>query len=715
MGEPSTESPTVSVVVPTKDRPELLARCMQRVLVACDATGEPCEVVVVDDGSTPAVGHFEDPRVRVVRTSGVGPSRARNLGVSWARADVVAFTDDDVEVDRDWLTAAIRVLRAHPAIAGVTGRTDAPPFDPLYEHGVFDHDGGSFLTCNVAYRTAALRAVGGFDRQFPHAAHEDRDLAWRIRDEVGEVRFVPELHVVHPGRPFTTRQWDRRGRLVVDDWLLLRRFPAAKVSRLPVRVAPLASMVQRWRSIAVSDGGVDRSPRRAMRWARLAAGQLAVGAWVTATQWRHHKDRAVAPTPGIEWPGLRLAYVGPVPIPSSGGAPGVAGMLLAELARRGASVDCYVATSRETESTAEIAGVPGIQLVESATSFGYERWYSRHRFTKMATSQASTALARRRLAGTLAARHRAVPYDVIYQFSGIESFGIPTRRNGLAPVVLHPSVHAAGELRSMREERAMAERLEGSRRPAAVRAWLAIRVLRQRTDARRADRVLAISAAFRAALIADYGLAPDRVAVVPNCIDLDQFTVHPPNDHAPRAVVSVGRLTVRKGLEDVVALSHALSDLQGRVEVLVVGGPSLWSDYSGLLDELEPGIGRALGRVERGEVAALLSDAVCVVQLSRYEPFGLTVAEALASGVPVVVTPAVGAAEGLPDDVARVVAPGDVEAASAAVRALLALEPDERAFLAARCRAEAVARFAPGVVADALEAELRVAVQAKVS
>ncbi|HLK46167.1 MAG TPA: glycosyltransferase family A protein, partial [Acidimicrobiales bacterium] len=166
MAERAT-SPDVTVVIPTKDRPGLLATCLARVLAACDATGRACEVVVVDDASTPPVGPLDDPRVSVVRTAGVGPSRARNLGIARATAPIVAFTDDDVEVDERWLAAALEVLDAEPTVAGVTGRTDAPPFDPLYEHGVFDHDGGSFLTCNVAYRTSALRAVGGFDRQFP--------------------------------------------------------------------------------------------------------------------------------------------------------------------------------------------------------------------------------------------------------------------------------------------------------------------------------------------------------------------------------------------------------------------------------------------------------------------------------------------------------------------------------------------------------------------
>jgi glycosyltransferase involved in cell wall biosynthesis/GT2 family glycosyltransferase len=703
----------VSVVVPTRDRPTELARCLEGVLAACDATGVPCEVVVVDDGSVVAVAVPVDARVRVVRTDGVGPSRARNRGIEAASAPVVAFTDDDVEVDGRWLVEALATLDAHPGAAGVTGRTDAPPFDPLYEHAVFDHDGGSFLTCNVAYRAEALRAVGGFDRLFPHAAHEDRDLAWRVRDAVGEVRFDEQMRAVHPGRSFRARDWDRRGWLVVDDWLLLRRFPAAKASRLPVRLAPLASMLRRWWRVARADTGVRGSPRRAARWARLASGQLLTATWVVATQWRHHRDRPTAPAPGLARPGLRVAYVGPVPGPSAGGAPGVAGLLLRELAARGATVDCYVAVSRETTDDGALGALDGIELVTARSRFGFERWYSRHRLTKMASHQLATALARRRLAGTLRARHRAVPYDVVYQFSNLESFGVPARRRALPPVVVHPSVHAAGELRWLRAERILTEGLEGSLQPLAVRAWLAVRARRQRRDARRADRVLALSGAFRRDLVADCGVDPDRVAIVPNCVDLERFA--PDGAPAvPARVASVGRLTVRKGLEDVVALSKSLRDLAGEVEVDVVGAPSLWSDYSALLAELEPAVGRALGHLDRDAVARLVASSRCLLQLSRYEPFGLTVAEALACGVPVVVTPAVGAAEGLPADVARVVEPDDVAALDAAVRELLALEADERAFLAARCRAEAQ-RFDPATVADALERELWIAAQSKVA
>lgn len=82
------DTPTVSVVIPTRDRPELLARALASIPVGH-------EVVVVDDGSTVPVV-VDDPRARVVRreTSG-GAAAARNAGIVASSGDWVGFCDDD--------------------------------------------------------------------------------------------------------------------------------------------------------------------------------------------------------------------------------------------------------------------------------------------------------------------------------------------------------------------------------------------------------------------------------------------------------------------------------------------------------------------------------------------------------------------------------------------------------------------------------------------
>src|SRR5689334_7474886 len=91
--------PEVTVVIPTRDRAELLPRAVDSVLAQ---EGAAWELVLVDDGSTdatPAVfeRYAQDPRVRVLRLDPGGVSRARNRGVALGSAPWVAFLDSDDE------------------------------------------------------------------------------------------------------------------------------------------------------------------------------------------------------------------------------------------------------------------------------------------------------------------------------------------------------------------------------------------------------------------------------------------------------------------------------------------------------------------------------------------------------------------------------------------------------------------------------------------
>lgn len=90
-------TPSISVVIPTYNRPRALARALESV---ANQTTPADEIIVVDDGSTPVVdptSFVETPvAVTIVRNeSSIGAAGARNLGVAAARSDFIAFLDDD--------------------------------------------------------------------------------------------------------------------------------------------------------------------------------------------------------------------------------------------------------------------------------------------------------------------------------------------------------------------------------------------------------------------------------------------------------------------------------------------------------------------------------------------------------------------------------------------------------------------------------------------
>lgn len=688
--------PRISVVIASRDRLPLLVAALEALSAQVRELSQECEIVVVDDGSIEAYDARALGAVTLVRGRGEGPAMARNRGVAVARGDIIFFTDDDAVVQAGWLNAGVAFLESHDDYAGVSGDTSSPTFNALYEHSVSDHVGGSFLTCNVAYRREALERVGGFDRRFAHA-HEDRDVAWRIEASVGPVGFEPTMRVVHPGRPFSVRSAWRRAFFIYDDWLLFHRYPDRRVAGASIRWTPLRNTVRTWLNVA-SQRQVWRRPRELVRWLTVAGGLVAVCAALTTFRWSAMAKRDTTVLGGLSHSLSRIAYVGPSPHPQAPGAPGVAGLLLDQLLNRGYSIDCYVAASVEDDDPRGLGEREGLTYIIGHSSFSFGRWYSRHRLSKMVSLQLFAGINRRRLSRRLAAEHEASPYDFVYQFSTFESVGVPRRKN--LPVIIHPSVHAAGERRWLLRESSADLSNDGAARRRFVALWLTVRALRQGIDARRATGIVALAEPFADEIVADYSVPRTRIRIVGNCIDVDSLICSEPRS---RDVVVVGRIAVRKGLEDVVALSHRLGVVEPALRLRVIGAPSLWSDYSRALDSVERAVTTVEGGRSRDQVFDDIGGALALLQLSRYEPFGLTVAESLALGVPVIVTPAVGAAVHVANDVKIVVQPGDIDALLAAVRSLSELRDDERTLLAHRCRHEAERLFRPAVVADQLE------------
>jgi histidinol-phosphate phosphatase family protein len=244
----------VSIVVPTIGRPTLDA--LLDALAAAPGA-RPAELVLVDDrpaGEPLSLDRPGLPPVRVVRTGGGGPARARNLGWRTARSEWIAFLDDDVVPDADWYERlAEDIAGLDPDVAGSQGRVRVPlpehrrPTD--WERGTAGLATSSWITADLVYRRAALSAVGGFDERFPRAFREDSDLALRVM-ATGARLVRGQRRITHPVRP-TDRWVSVRVQAGNADDVLMRRLHGrdwrtradAPLGRLPRHLAVTAAGV----------------------------------------------------------------------------------------------------------------------------------------------------------------------------------------------------------------------------------------------------------------------------------------------------------------------------------------------------------------------------------------------------------------------------------------------------------------------------------------
>ena len=282
------DSPRVSVIVPVRNRRDLLRRTLDAL---ARQTLTDHEVVVVDDGSTDGSG--DEARadaangrpVRLLEGGGGGAVAARAAGVAAARAPVLAFTDSDCEPEPDWLAAGIAAIDAGADV--VQGLTrPARRARPLERTVWSTFDDGLFATCNVFYRRDAFDRAGGFD----HAAGErlgfrpgsrlrdlgfgeDTLLGWRVR-RAGRAAFAPDAVVHHHVFGVDLGDTIRR------TWTV-GAFPALfrEVPELDELLGP-QFREQRWYRAPLY-GAVASLAAGRPRWAAAAT-----GAWVAA-RWSH--------------------------------------------------------------------------------------------------------------------------------------------------------------------------------------------------------------------------------------------------------------------------------------------------------------------------------------------------------------------------------------------------------------------------------------------
>jgi glycosyltransferase involved in cell wall biosynthesis len=305
----------VSVVVPTRNRSDLLAVTLRSVLRQRDVD---LDVVVVDEASTDdtagMLAALGDSRVRSIRhQTPQGVSTARNHGVAEARGEWVAFTDDDdlwapdklarqlqaaEATGRDWVYAgSVNITDGFRIVHGV------PPLSPEEVAAALPHynavpGGGS----NVVVRRDTLQRVGPFDVRLLNT--EDWEM-WIRLAQAGPPAWVRSPLVarrVHPSNSSLDIAEVVRGTRLIEqlhgttaDWGRLRRWLAESSLRTGRRRAALGQMALAALHGQAGNVALDLATILRRRVARRSSGQhpeASDSAWTAeAAEWLHELER----------------------------------------------------------------------------------------------------------------------------------------------------------------------------------------------------------------------------------------------------------------------------------------------------------------------------------------------------------------------------------------------------------------------------------------
>jgi glycosyltransferase involved in cell wall biosynthesis len=221
-------APFVSVIVPTRNRPDLVQRCLDSLL---GLHYPNYEIIIVDnapkDEATAELikqAYADKPQVRYVREDRPGVARARNLGMQVAQGTLLAYVDDDVTIDPYLLAELARGFGSIENVTCVTGNIlplelETPAqfllegyggyskgfarkiFD-LVEHRpadlpLYPYMPGRFgAGANMAFKAAYLRSVGGFDTRFEFGS--DVEALFQVVARGYRLVYEPAALVRHP-------------------------------------------------------------------------------------------------------------------------------------------------------------------------------------------------------------------------------------------------------------------------------------------------------------------------------------------------------------------------------------------------------------------------------------------------------------------------------------------------------------------------------------
>lgn len=235
LAEPSHDYPFVSVMLATVNNHDV---CLETLRHLHNLEYPNFEILLIENTPAPTdlASRIEKelppmPNLRVLHQPRPGLSAARNLGIAEAKGEIIAFTDDDVVVSSQWLSALVGGFEIDPDIACVTGAIIATEIETpaqswleqyggyckgheqerydLGEHArpdpLYPYNAGRFGSgANSAFRLTALRELGGVSECMgpgtPSYGGEDIDLLFRCVSQGHQLLYEPAAILWHRHR-----------------------------------------------------------------------------------------------------------------------------------------------------------------------------------------------------------------------------------------------------------------------------------------------------------------------------------------------------------------------------------------------------------------------------------------------------------------------------------------------------------------------------------
>lgn len=220
----SVMEPHISVIICTHNRASLLSDSIQS-FFAMDLEGIDYELLIIDNASTDQTRRINQEWVlpqntmRYIYEPQPGLSHARNTGIKQAKGEIIAFVDDDIYFDTQWLKGIVKVFESHPEIACVGGKS-IPKFEGKKPEWITDQlltiygstnsgDKEKLMNfpehpfgLNMAFRNDVFGLVGFFNPKLGRKktsllSCEEVDLFYRINQAGLKTWYTPHAIIWH--------------------------------------------------------------------------------------------------------------------------------------------------------------------------------------------------------------------------------------------------------------------------------------------------------------------------------------------------------------------------------------------------------------------------------------------------------------------------------------------------------------------------------------